>query len=75
MTTQQPGFSQVFTDMFRGIARPAVTIIFAVVLADTAWSGQTPPEWFMALAIPTITWWFAERTITHYQERKHQQEE
>ena len=64
----------VFTEMFRAVARPAVTIIFAAVIADAVIDRIEIPQWFLALAIPTITWWFAERTVTHVAERKHEAE-
>jgi len=60
----------VFTEMFRAVARPAVTIIFAAVIAQVVIQGIAIPEWFLALAIPCITWWFAERTITHIKNNK-----
>ena len=53
----------------KAIARPAVTIIFAATIAQVVVEGITPPVWFLPLAIPTITWWFAERAITHKKER------
>jgi hypothetical protein len=59
----------VFTEMFRAVARPAVTIIFAAVIAQAVLQGIAVPQWFLALAIPCITWWFAERTITHIKEK------
>jgi hypothetical protein len=60
-----PELLQVFTEMFRAVARPAVTIIFAAVIAQAVLQGIEVPQWFLALAIPCITWWFAERTVTH----------
>lgn len=53
----------------KAIARPAVTIIFAAVIAQIVIEGIEAPAWFLALAIPCITWWFAERTLTHKKER------
>jgi hypothetical protein len=55
----------VFSEMFRAVARPAITIIFAAVIAQVVLEGVDVPQWFLALAIPIITWWFAERTVTH----------
>ena len=57
------------SNFIRAIPRPAVTIIFAAVIADAVVSGRTLPTWFLSLAIPIITWWFVERTITHKKER------
>ena len=52
-------------EVIRAIARPAISVIFAAVIAQLVIEGITAPEWFLALAIPCITWWFAERAITH----------
>lgn len=60
-----PELATVFTEMFRGVVRPAITIIFAVVIAQLVIEGIEVPQWFLALAIPCITWWFAERTVAH----------
>jgi hypothetical protein len=72
--SQQPKSSptlvEVFTELFRAVARPAVTIIFAAVIAQVVIEGIDAPQWFLALAIPCITWWFTERTVTHIAERK-----
>jgi len=67
-----PTLVEVFTYFFRAIARPAVTIIFAGVIAQVVIEGIDVPQWFLALAIPCITWWFAERTVTHITEKKEQ---
>ena len=60
-----PDLLTVFTEMFRAIVRPAITIIFAVVIAQLVIEARAVPEWFLGLAIPIITWWFAERTVQH----------
>jgi hypothetical protein len=65
-----PTLVEVFTELFRSVARPAITIIFAAVIAQVVIEGIDVPEWFLALAIPCITWWFAERTITHIRNNK-----
>lgn len=57
-------------EFVRAIARPAISVIFAAVIANIVVEGITPPDWFLPLAIPCITWWFAERTITHIKEKK-----
>lgn len=64
----------VFYEMFRSVTRPAVTIIFAGVIAQVVTQRIDAPEWFLGLAIPCITWWFAERTVTHIKENKEDQE-
>ena len=65
---------EVFTEFFRAIARPAVTIIFAAVIAQVVIDRIPAPDWFLALAIPTIAWWFTERTITHVKERNNNEQ-
>ena len=60
-----PTLVEVFTELLRAVARPAVTIIFAAVIAQVVIERISVPEWFLALAIPMISWWFAERTVTH----------
>jgi hypothetical protein len=67
-----PDLVTVFCNFFRAIARPAVTIVFAAVIAQVVIEGLDVPEWFLGLAIPIISWWFAERTVTHVKERKKQ---
>lgn len=65
-----PTLVEVFSDLFRSVTRPAVTIIFAAVIAQVVIDRIDAPEWFLALAIPCITWWFTERTLTHIKENK-----
>ena len=60
-----PELLTVFTEMFRAVVRPVVTIIFAVVIAQLVIEARPVPEFFLGLAIPIITWWFAERTVQH----------
>jgi len=69
-TRSNPTLVEVFTELFRAAARPAVTIIFAAVIAQAVIEGTDVPQWFLGLAIPCITWWFAERTVTHIREGK-----
>jgi len=57
-------------EIIRAIARPAISVIFAAVIAQVVIEGIAVPEWFLALAIPCITWWFAERTVTHLKNNK-----
>jgi hypothetical protein len=54
-----------FYQMFRAIARPAVTIIFAAVIAQVVIDGIDAPQWFLALATACILWWFGDRTVQH----------
>jgi len=57
-------------EIIRAIARPAISVTFAAVIAQVVIEGIAVPEWFLALAIPCITWWFAERTVTHLKNNK-----
>lgn len=52
----------------KAAARPIISIIFAVTIAAMVLEEIRAPGWFLALAIPTITWWFAERAIMHAKE-------
>lgn len=70
MTNQQPTVTDFFTNVFRAIARPAVTIIFAATIADVVISGVDPPEWLLALASACILWWFGDRTVQHIKASK-----
>ncbi len=62
----------IFTEVARAATRPAVTVIFAAVIAQVVVERIDAPQWFLGLAIPCITWWFAERTVTHIKEKKEQ---
>jgi hypothetical protein len=61
-------------EIFRGAARPIVTVIFAAVIAQVVVENIIAPQWFIGLAIPCILWWFGERTVTHIKENKEDQE-
>lgn len=56
-------------DIFRAITRPAVTIIFAAVLAQVVVESISAPEWFIGLATTVILWWFGDRTVQHIKDR------
>ena len=59
----------VFTELFRAITRPAVTIIFAAVIAQVVIDGIDAPQWFLGLASGCILWWFGDRTVQHIKDR------
>lgn len=65
-----PTLVEVFTTFFRAVTRPAVTIIFAAVIAQVAIEGIAVPQWFLALASACILWWFGDRTVQHIKEQK-----
>jgi hypothetical protein len=56
-------------DIFRGITRPAVTVIFAGVIAQAVVERIEVPEWFLGLASACILWWFGDRTVQHIKEK------
>ena len=60
-----PTLVEVFTNFFRAATRPAVTIIFAAVIAQVVIEGIDAPQWFLALATACILWWFGDRTVQH----------
>jgi hypothetical protein len=65
-----PNLVEVFTNFFRAATRPAVTVIFAAVIAHVVIEGIAVPQWFLALASGCILWWFGDRTAQHIQENK-----
>jgi len=67
-----PTLVGVFTELFRAITRPAVTIIFAAVIAQVVIEGIAAPQWFLGLASACILWWFGDRTVQHVKEKKEQ---
>ena len=56
-------------DFFRAATRPAVTVIFAAVIAQVITQEIDAPEWFIALACGVILWWFGDRTVSHIKEK------
>ena len=67
-----PHLVTVFCDFFRAVTRPAVTIIFAAVIAQVVIDRIEVPQWFLGLASGCILWWFGDRTVQHIKERKEQ---
>ena len=61
---------EVFTNFFRSAIRPAVTIIFAAVIAQVVIEGIAVPQWFLALASGCILWWFGDRTAQHIKDKQ-----
>ena len=58
-------------EVARAVTRPIVTIMFAGVIAGIVFEGITAPDWFVyGLAMPCILWWFGDRTIRHFKEKK-----
>ena len=64
-----PPLVEVFINFFRAVTRPAVTIIFAAVIAQVVIEGIDAPQWFLALASACILWWFGDRTVQHIRDR------
>lgn len=52
-------------EIIRASARPVISIIFAAAIAQLVTQGIAAPEWFLAVAIPCIVWWFGERVVGH----------
>jgi hypothetical protein len=66
----KPTLVGVFTELFRAVTRPAVTIIFAAVIAQVVIDRIAVPQWFLGLASACILWWFGDRTVQHIKEKK-----
>ena len=60
----------IIPEFFRAATRPAVTVIFAAVLAQVVVERIDAPDWFIALATACILWWFGDRTVRHVKEKK-----
>lgn len=58
------------TELFRGAARPIVTIIFAAVIAQVVVERIDAPQWFIGLAGTVILWWFGDRTVRRMRKSK-----
>jgi hypothetical protein len=67
-----PTLVEVFTNFFRAVTRPAVTVIFAAVIAQIVIEGIDAPQWFLGLASACILWWFGDRTVHHIKGKKEQ---
>jgi len=65
-----PTLVEIFCNFFRAATRPAVTIIFAAVIAQVVVQGIDAPQWFLGLASACILWWFGDRTVQHIKEKK-----
>ena len=65
-----PTLVEVFTNFFRAATRPAVTVIFAAVIAQVVIDRIDAPQWFLALASGCILWWFGDRTVQHIKDKK-----
>ena len=59
-----------FAEILRAVTRPAVTIIFAAVIAQVVTQGIDAPEWFIAMAGVVIIEWWGERAVKHIKEKK-----
>lgn len=60
-----------FVEVLTAGVRPAVTIIFAAVIAQCVVQGITPPTWFLTMAGIAFAWYFGDRTMKHRAERKY----
>jgi len=61
--SNNPNLVEVFTNFFRAATRPAVTVIFAAVIAQIVIEGIAAPEWFIGLALSVIGFWFIDRGV------------
>ena len=68
--SSNPSLVEIFAKFFRAVTRPAVTIIFAAVIAQVVIDRIDAPQWFLGLASACILWWFGDRTFHHIKEKK-----
>lgn len=57
-------------EIIRAVPRPAISVIFAAVIAQAVIEKIEVPQWFLGLAATCILWWFGQRTVEHIKERK-----
>ena len=50
-------------EFFRAATRPAVTVIFAAVIAQVVVEQIPIPEAIWAILVVPILWWFGQRTV------------
>ena len=51
------------TEIIRSLARPAISVIFAAVIAQVVVERIDAPDKFWVLAGAVILWWFGDRTV------------
>ena len=61
-----------FEEFLKAMTRPVISLVFCAVIAQVIIEGIDAPDWFIALAITTITWWFADRTREHIKGSKNE---
>lgn len=57
-------------EIIRAVARPAISIIFAAVIAQVVIEKIDAPDKFWALAGACILWWFGDRMVQHIKDSK-----
>lgn len=57
-------------EIIRAIPRPAISVIFAAVIAQAVIDGITLPTWFLSLAGACILSWFGQKTVERIKEKK-----
>jgi len=60
----------IIPDFFRAATRPAVTVIFAAVIAQVVVERIDAPDWFLIMANVVILEWWGERAITRIKGKK-----
>jgi hypothetical protein len=67
LPVQDEGMEMI--EIIRAITRPAVTIIFAAVIAQVVIDRLEVPDWFLIMANVVILEWWGERVVTHIKEK------
>jgi len=58
------------TEIIRSLARPAISVIFAAVIAQVVVERIDAPDKFWAIAGVVILWWFGDRTVQRIKGKK-----
>ena len=69
-TKAKESTGNIIPDFFRAATRPAVTVIFAAVIAQVVVERIDAPDWFLIMANVVILEWWGERAITRIKEKK-----
>jgi len=65
ISKRRANMANPYVEIIRAIARPAISVIFAAVIAQVVVEHIDAPEWFLAMAGGCILWWFGDRTVQH----------
>ena len=57
------------SELARAVARPTITVIFAITIMCVVLGEVEVPTWFLVMANTVIIEWWGERLVTHIKEK------